>query len=111
MIFGADLPAMDAAAVPEDVYLLDVREADEWAAGHAPDAVHIPMSELAERAGEIPSDVEVYVICRVGSRSAQVTVALNNGGWQARNVDGGMMRWAEAGRPMVAKSGTNPQVL
>lgn len=102
---------MDAAAVPEGVYLLDVREADEWAAGHAPGAVHIPMSELGERAGEIPADVEVYVICRVGGRSAQVTMALNNGGWQACNVDGGMMRWAEAGRPMVAESDTNPQVL
>jgi rhodanese-related sulfurtransferase len=111
MIFGEDIPAIDASAVPEGAYLLDVRETEEWAAGHAPDAVHIPMSELGDRAGEIPSDVDVYVICRVGGRSAQVTMALNNGGWQARNVEGGMMRWAQAGRPMVSETDTEPEVI
>ena len=110
MIFGEDVPAVDAADVPTGAYLLDVREDDEWAAGHAPDAVHIAMSELGDRAGEIPQDADVYVICRSGVRSAQVTVALNNAGWQARNVDGGMKRWAEAGRAMITDSGADPYV-
>jgi rhodanese-related sulfurtransferase len=103
MNLGEDIPAVDAAAVPEDAYLLDVREPEEWQAGHAPDAVHIRMAELSDRAGEIPRDLDVYVICRSGMRSARVTVALNNAGWQASNVDGGMKRWAEAGRPMVSE--------
>ena len=111
MIFGEDIPAIDASAVPEGAYLLDVREIDEWVAGHAPEAVHIPMSEIGERAGEVPSDVDVYVVCRVGGRSAQVTIALNNGGWQARNVDGGMMRWAQIGRPLVAESDKAPEII
>jgi rhodanese-related sulfurtransferase len=110
MIFGEDVPAVDAADVPAGAYLLDVREPDEWAAGHAPDAVHIPMSELGDRAGEVPQDTDVYVVCRSGARSAQVTVALNNAGWQARNVDGGMKRWAESGRAMTAETGGEPYV-
>nr|WP_207944529.1 rhodanese-like domain-containing protein [Actinomadura rubrisoli] len=100
MIFGDDVPAVIAADVPQDAYLLDVREQDEWDAGHAPEAVHIPMGQLSDRAGEVPRDQEIFVICRSGARSAQVTVALNQAGWLARNVDGGMKGWAEAGRPM-----------
>ncbi|MFG1998102.1 rhodanese-like domain-containing protein [Spirillospora sp. NPDC048911] len=104
-MFGDDVPAVDAADVPEGAYLLDVREQYEWDAGHAPGAAHISMAELSDRAGEIPRDQDVYVICRSGVRSAQVTVALNQAGWLAKNVDGGMKRWAEAGRPM--KGGTD----
>ncbi|SEG76387.1 Rhodanese-related sulfurtransferase [Thermomonospora echinospora] len=110
MFFGEDVPSAKVADVPQDAYLLDVREQDEWDAGHAPAAVHIPMGQLGDRAGEIPQDREVYVICRSGVRSAQVTVALNNAGWTARNVDGGMQEWAGAGRPMVAESGPGPYV-
>jgi rhodanese-related sulfurtransferase len=110
MIFGEDLPAVDAAIVPEGVYLLDVREPEEWQAGHVPGAVHIPMGQLSERAGEIPRDADVYVICRSGARSAQVTAALNNAGWVARNVDGGMERWAQAARPMISETGGEPFV-
>lgn len=109
-IFGEDVPAVDAAQVPQQAYLLDVREPDEWQAGHAPQAVHIPMGELNDRVAEIPRDQEVYVVCRSGRRSARVTVALNNAGWAARNVDGGMQRWAAAGRPMVAAEGVEPFV-
>lgn len=110
MIFGEDVPAVDAADVPQDAYLLDVREHSEWEAGHAPAAVHIPMGELSDRAAEIPRDQDVYVICRSGARSAQVTVALNNAGWQARNVEGGMKDWADAGRPMIGEPGSDPYV-
>lgn len=109
-IFRDEVPAVDAADVPPDAYLLDVREPDEWQAGHAPEAVHIPMYQLSDRAAEIPREQDVYVICRSGVRSAQVTIALNNAGWQARNVDGGMKRWAEVGRPMAAETGGAPYV-
>lgn len=111
MNLGENIPVVDATAVPEGAYLLDVREPEEWLAGHAPGAVHIRMRELSDRAGEIPRDQDVYVICRSGARSAQVTVALNNAGWQAANVDGGMQRWAEAGRPMVSETSLEPYVV
>jgi rhodanese-related sulfurtransferase len=99
-----------AAAVPGDGYLLDVRENDEWQAGHAPSAVHIPLSELNDRVREVPDDREVYVICRSGARSAQAVAAFNNAGWTTANVDGGMHAWEAAGRPMVSESGSAPFV-
>nr|WP_156004369.1 rhodanese-like domain-containing protein [Streptomonospora sp. PA3] len=90
--------------------MLDVREDDEWAAGHAPEAVHIPLSRLAERAGEIPRDQQVYVVCRVGGRSAQAVQALNDAGWQAANVAGGMQAWALSGRELVSETEDEPRV-
>ncbi|OLT36317.1 sulfurtransferase [Actinomadura sp. CNU-125] len=109
-MFGDDVPAVPATEVPQDAYLLDVREQDEWDAGHAPEAVHIPMGRLSDRAAEIPRDREVFVICRSGARSAQVTVALNQAGWLAKNVDGGMKAWSEAGRPMAGEGEGEPYV-
>lgn len=102
-----DLPA----ELPTDVTLLDVREQDEWDAGHAPGAVHIPMGELAGRLGELPDSDAVYVICRSGARSARVTQYLNANGWDATNVDGGMQSWERASRAMDCASGQDPVVI
>jgi rhodanese-related sulfurtransferase len=104
------LPEITAAAVPADAWLLDVREADEWAAGHVPGATHIPLGQLGGRTEELPQDEEIYVICRTGVRSARVTQALNGAGWRALNVAGGMRDWVAAGRPMVTDSGAAPFV-
>ncbi|MCQ4042193.1 rhodanese-like domain-containing protein [Streptantibioticus rubrisoli] len=101
----APLPAVQAAAVPSDGFLLDVREDDEWAAGHAEQAVHIPMSELVARIGEVPVDRRVHVVCRVGGRSAQVAQYLIAQGLDAVNVDGGMLAWERAGRPLTTDHG------
>lgn len=103
----ADVPA---AAVPDDAWLLDVREPDEWAAGHVPGATHIPLGQLGARTGELPEDQAIYVICRSGNRSGRAAQALSRAGWHALNVGGGMQDWAEAGRPMVADSGATPFV-
>lgn len=105
-----DHPQVMSANVPDGVYLLDVREDDEWAAGHAPDAVHVRLSELNDRSAEIPRDREVYVICRSGARSAYATQALTGAGWKAINVSDGMTGWAVAGRPMVSDTGADPFV-
>ena len=100
------------ADIPAETTLLDVREQDEWDAGHAPQALHIPMSELAGRLGELPENKDVLVICRSGGRSARVTEYLNANGWDARNVDGGMQSWDAAGRPLAgALPGAEPQVI
>jgi rhodanese-related sulfurtransferase len=107
---GEALPEVPAAAVPDGAWLLDVREDDEWAAGHAPQATHIPLGELGARAAEVPMDQDVYVICRSGVRSARAAQALNGAGWKALNVAGGMQDWAGAGRPMTTDSGTEPFV-
>jgi rhodanese-related sulfurtransferase len=107
---GDRLPDVPAATVPEDAWLLDVREEDEWAAGHAPGARHIPLGELSGRAAEVPQDEVIYVVCRSGHRSSRAAQALAGAGWQAVNVGGGMQDWAAAGRPMVTDSGADPYV-
>lgn len=99
------------ASLPEGTVLLDVREDDEWAAGHAPHALHIPMGEVPSRADEIPADGELLVICRSGGRSARVVAYLGGAGRAAVNVDGGMDSWAAAGRPLVADEAVEPRVL
>jgi rhodanese-related sulfurtransferase len=104
------LPEVPAETVPDEAWLLDVREDDEWDAGHVPGAAHIPLGQLGTRTDELPQDEEIYVICRTGTRSARVTQALNGAGWQAVNVAGGMQDWVAAGRPMVTDSGAPPFV-
>jgi rhodanese-related sulfurtransferase len=99
-----------AASVPDGAWLLDVREDDEWAAGHAPGATHIPLGDLGTRATEVPRDTTIYVVCRSGGRSARATLALVGSGWDAVNVAGGMQDWAAAGRPMITDSGSEPYV-
>ncbi len=107
---GAQVQEVPAASVPQGAWLLDVREDEEWAAGYAPGARHIPLGELGARSDELPQDGAVYVICRSGHRSARAAQALANAGWDAINVAGGMQDWAAAGRPMATDSGAVPYV-
>ncbi len=100
------------AEVTEEAWLLDVREDDEWAAGHIEGATHIPMSVLLGRIAEVPRDTDVVVVCRVGARSAQVTAYLRQQGWTTvRNLDGGVVSWVSAGRPLVCDTGARPVIL
>ena len=106
------VPEVTVAEVGEDAYLLDVRDHDEWAAGHAPRAHHVPMMELLGRLDELPADRDLVVVCRVGSRSAQVTAYLQQHGWdRVSNLAGGMAAWQAAGRPMVSDDGGTAYVL
>jgi rhodanese-related sulfurtransferase len=104
------VPQVPAAEVPADVILVDVREPDEWAAGHVPGAQHIPLREVGARYEEIPRDRDVYLICRSGARSARAAQALAGAGWTALNVADGMHGWQAAGRPMITDSGASPYV-
>ena len=104
------VPEVMSADLPPGAFLLDVRENDEWTAGHVPDAVHVRLGELGARTGELPRDREVYVICRTGNRSAYATQALVAGGWQAINVADGVTGWAIAGRPMTSENDAEPYV-
>lgn len=103
-------PEVMSADLPAGVFLLDVREDDEWAAGHAPEAVHVRLGELSARTEDIPRDQEVYVICRSGARSAYAAQALAGAGWNTVNVADGMTGWAVAGRPMISETGAEPYV-
>lgn len=95
----------------EGAVLLDVREQEEWDAGHAPAARHVPMSTISGRAADIPTDALIVCVCRSGGRSAAVTEALLNGGWNAVNLEGGMQAWHAAGLPVVDDGGRPGQVV
>ncbi|TNC27373.1 rhodanese-like domain-containing protein [Amycolatopsis alkalitolerans] len=112
----AQLPTASVSELPDaDLTLVDVREHDEWAAGHAPGAVHIPLGELParlEELAELPDDQPLYIVCRTGGRSARATAWLNASGWEAVNVAGGMKSWRTEGRPVVAeRPNAAPEIL
>jgi rhodanese-related sulfurtransferase len=103
---------VSTAQLPADAYLVDVREDDEWQAGHAPDAVHLPMMQVPERLAEIPAEGNVVIVCRSGHRSAEVVRYLIGQGYDnVRNLADGMLGWAAAGRPLVSDDGDGPVVL
>lgn len=83
----------------EGGYVLDVRQPDEYEAGHVPGATLIPLDQLGARIDEVPKDVELNVICKSGGRSATAVDALTQAGYRAVNVAGGTMAWIEAGNP------------
>ena len=98
------------ADLPEDVTVLDVREPEEWAAGHIAGALHVPLGLLPQRVHEVPEG-RVLVVCKVGGRSVQAATWLGQQGHETINLDGGMLDWAAAGRPMVSETGAEPTVL
>jgi rhodanese-related sulfurtransferase len=111
-MFGPPVPAVGAAEVAHDAYLLDVREPDEYAAGHAPGARHVPMMEIPARLADVPTDEDVVVVCRSGGRSGQVVSYLQANGWDnVRNLAGGMQEWARVGRPVIGEDGQPGRVL
>ena len=102
------VPTVSVGDVPEPsstAILLDVREDDEWAHGHAPGAVHIPLADVPARMGELDPAADLYVVCKAGGRSAQAVRYLLHSGVEATNVDGGMVSWQQAGRPLTTDDG------
>ena len=83
-------------------FMLDVREPEEWMAGHIPGATLIPLGELASRVSEVPTDRQVVVVCRSGNRSATGRDILRDAGLeQVTSMAGGMNQWAGAGYETV----------
>ena len=98
-------PAEARQRVESGALLLDVREPDEWSAGHVPEATWIPLRELAGRQAELPSDRLIVVVCRSGDRSGRVSNALCRAGYDAANLSGGLLAWTAAGLPVVTDAG------
>ncbi|ALC06795.1 hypothetical protein CDES_12225 [Corynebacterium deserti GIMN1.010] len=88
--------------VPEGAQLIDVREPDEFAEVRAKGAVNIPMSEIVARTNELDQDRDIYVICKLGGRSAKVQEYLDQRGIESINVAGGTEGWVAAGLPTEA---------
>ena len=107
---GLVLP-QDVSKRRSDLHLLDVREQDEWDAGHIEGAQHIPLGALAARLAEVPKEQVVVAVCRSGSRSDRAAKGLRMSGFEAENLDGGVTAWARAGLPLVAKAGGPGRVI
>ncbi|MBK1681213.1 rhodanese-like domain-containing protein [Rhodocyclus tenuis] len=87
----------------EDALTIDVREPNEYAAGHLPDSRNIPAAKLAERIGELEKFKEraLIVVCQSGARSASASAQLGKAGFtQVHNLEGGIAKWVEAGLPI-----------
>ena len=104
------VPSVPAQEVPDGALVLDVREPDEWEAGHIHGAVHIPLAEVPARLDELVEQDDLLVVCRSGGRSGRAVAWLRQNGVDAINVAGGMGAWASAGRPMVSETGADPFV-
>lgn len=92
-----------------EAFLLDVRGFDEFAAGHAEGAVCIPLSDLERRAGDVPTDRPVLVMCQSGGRSALATERLRALGMDnITDVAGGLSAWRQAGLPINSQTSAIP---
>ncbi|HSS33763.1 MAG TPA: rhodanese-like domain-containing protein [Solirubrobacterales bacterium] len=91
--------------IDEGAQLVDVRVDHEWETGRIAGATHLPLAELAERAGEIDKERPVVVYCRGGNRSAMAAAALAAAGYDAAKLTGGIVGWSEAGLPLAPEGG------
>jgi rhodanese-related sulfurtransferase len=108
---SAEIEIDEAIALASNgTVVLDVREQDEWDAGHAVAAQFVPLSELHERVSEVPTDGQVLVVCRSGGRSLRATAYLRSQGIDAVNVNGGMQAWAAQGAQLVAELPGEPHI-
>lgn len=95
---SVDVHTVYALLKSPDVFLLDVREPDEYAAGHIPGITLIPMGEIPGSLSELPTDKPIIVTCRTGNRSGQVVEFLRSQGFKnVHNMDGGIVAWIEEG--------------
>ena len=97
-----ELPPERAAELLEagEAELIDVRESYEREAGRIPGSRHVELSALADSAESLPVDRPLVFQCRVGARSAQAAFAFKRAGFDAHNLDGGIVAWAERGLPV-----------
>jgi len=111
----ASIPALGPRAAQDKLnagaLLLDVREPHEWAAGHPPQAQHLPLGRLPANLDRLPHDREIVVICRSGNRSRHAAGALARSGRRAYNLDGGIRAWAAAGLPIVGPGGRPGRIV
>lgn len=87
------------------VQVVDVRYPNEWAAGRIEGAQHVPVDDLADRADELDRGRPVVTVCRSGERSGWAAGWLRDEGFDAENLEGGMLAWAAAGLVYRADGG------
>ena len=94
-----------------DLHLLDVREPEEWQAGHIAGSQHIPLGQLRERLSDVPRDQTILTVCRHGNRSEAAARGLRTLGYTVENLEGGVTAWTQAGLPLEADGGGPGRVI
>ncbi|WP_111719399.1 rhodanese-like domain-containing protein [Homoserinimonas sp. OAct 916] len=94
--------ARDLIKLKDSATIIDVREDDEYATTHVAGSLSIPMSCFVDRFDQVPTDTPVYIICASGNRSGRVTEYLAGRGFDATNIEGGIIEWAGYGGPVVS---------
>jgi len=89
-----------------NVILLDVRYPNEWEAGHIRGAIHVPLDYLSDHLEELDRSRLIVTVCRSGQRSDRAAQELRDEGFEAENLDGGMLAWTEQDLAVIAADGT-----
>ena len=95
-----ELSPREVADLLDRVQLVDVREGYEFEAGRIAGARHVELARLADEAESLDRDRPLVFYCRVGARSAMATQAFRASGYDAHNMAGGLVSWAESGLPL-----------
>jgi rhodanese-related sulfurtransferase len=86
--------------------VIDVRRDYEYEAGHLPGARHIELNDLTTNADSVPKDRPVVFYCRSGNRSGMAAEAFGQAGYDAHNLDGGILAWVDLENPLEPEGGT-----
>ena len=105
-LFGSSVPALTAIELQEKLksgkhpFILDVRQPEEFRAGHISGAKLIPLGELRQHMQELPKEREIVCVCASGSRSNSAARQLASAGFNVINMKGGMFIWQQAALPV-----------
>ncbi|HEU5271861.1 MAG TPA: rhodanese-like domain-containing protein [Jatrophihabitans sp.] len=107
-------PSIERDQIQPGQVILDVRQDEEWVAGHIDGAVHVPLDQLPNRMlyepGELLSDEALVVTCKGGGRARRAVTWLNRNGFDAVVLAGGMRGWLDAGHLIVSETGDEPML-
>ena len=112
MLFGKQTAVISASELNERTkngkkpFIVDVRQPDEYRAGHIAGSKLIPLGELSKRLNELPKDKEIICVCQSGNRSGSATRTLVGAGFNAVNMQGGIISWRRANFQVKQGSGT-----
>lgn len=93
MYQSTSIPEFEQDRKKKDFTILDVREPDEFAAGHIPEAINVPLSEFPKATEGLDKSKHYHVICQSGGRSAMASQQLSQSGYDVTNIMGGMSAW------------------
>ncbi|MEI7845850.1 MAG: rhodanese-like domain-containing protein [Chloroflexota bacterium] len=105
-LFGPPVPSVNVHKLNEKLksgkrpVVIDVREPQEYQAGHIAGAKLIPLGSIKQHLNELPKDKEIVCVCASGSRSSSAARQLIKAGYTVLDMSGGMMNWQRAGFPV-----------